>query len=312
MSGRTTSSRSELARLGFAELSESLERIAGLEARFGPDLPLIRDWNRAVLFPGFVALGLGITGLVVACRDRTAGPREWRFSAGQETALLYASIAVLSFWASLGPGAGLYTLFYETIPVFSFLRAPERMGVVVALSLAVLAAYTIRALRRRVPERRLAIGIAAAALSIVDLNALPFDWREARPIPPAYRQLAALPRGPLAEFPFFDRRVDFHLHTTYMLNSTVHWQPLLNGYSDHIPADFRTLATNLASFPSNASFDALRAERTRYLALHRGRGGYGSQAWPDIERRLQPYLEHLKVVAEDEDDVIYEILSWPR
>jgi len=40
MSGRTTSSRSELARLGFAELSESLERIAGLEARFGPDLPL--------------------------------------------------------------------------------------------------------------------------------------------------------------------------------------------------------------------------------------------------------------------------------
>jgi glutamate-ammonia-ligase adenylyltransferase len=38
MSGRTTTSRSELARLGFAELSESLERIADLEARFGPDL----------------------------------------------------------------------------------------------------------------------------------------------------------------------------------------------------------------------------------------------------------------------------------
>ncbi len=38
MTGRTTTSRSELARLGFAELSESLERIADLEARFGPDL----------------------------------------------------------------------------------------------------------------------------------------------------------------------------------------------------------------------------------------------------------------------------------
>jgi hypothetical protein len=275
-------------------------------------LPLIRDWNRAVLFPGFVAVGLGLAGLVIAFRDRTASPGEWRFSAGRETALLYASIAVLSFWASLGPDAGLYTLFYKTIPVFSFLRAPERMGVVVALSLAVLGGYTIRALRRGFPERRLAIGAGAAALSLFDLNALPFDWREARPIPPAYRQLASLPRGPLAEFPFFDRRIDFHLHTTYMLNSTVHWQPLLNGYSDHIPADFRTLATNLASFPSSASFDALRAERTRYLALHRGRRGYGHQAWPDIERRLQPYLEHLKVVAEDEDVVIYEILSWPR
>lgn len=40
MTGRTTSSRSELARLGFAELSESLERIADLEARFGAVVPL--------------------------------------------------------------------------------------------------------------------------------------------------------------------------------------------------------------------------------------------------------------------------------
>ncbi|MEK6345765.1 MAG: hypothetical protein V4737_18300, partial [Curtobacterium sp.] len=45
MTGRTKTSRSELARLGFAELSESLERIAtlervpGLEARLGSVLP---------------------------------------------------------------------------------------------------------------------------------------------------------------------------------------------------------------------------------------------------------------------------------
>jgi glutamate-ammonia-ligase adenylyltransferase len=38
MTSRTTTSRSELARLGFAELSESLQRIADLEARFGSDL----------------------------------------------------------------------------------------------------------------------------------------------------------------------------------------------------------------------------------------------------------------------------------
>ncbi|MBT1680142.1 bifunctional [glutamine synthetase] adenylyltransferase/[glutamine synthetase]-adenylyl-L-tyrosine phosphorylase [Curtobacterium aurantiacum] len=40
MTGRTTTSRSELARLGFAELSESLARAVDLEARFGPDVPL--------------------------------------------------------------------------------------------------------------------------------------------------------------------------------------------------------------------------------------------------------------------------------
>ncbi|MFJ3380600.1 bifunctional [glutamine synthetase] adenylyltransferase/[glutamine synthetase]-adenylyl-L-tyrosine phosphorylase [Curtobacterium sp. NPDC090217] len=40
MTGRTKTSRSELARLGFAELSETLERLADLEARFGSDMRL--------------------------------------------------------------------------------------------------------------------------------------------------------------------------------------------------------------------------------------------------------------------------------
>ena len=34
-----------------------------------------------------------------------------------------------------------------------------------------------------------------------------------------------------------------------MLNSTAHWQPLVNGYSDHIPADFRKTVVPLSSFP---------------------------------------------------------------
>ncbi|OIH98489.1 MULTISPECIES: bifunctional [glutamine synthetase] adenylyltransferase/[glutamine synthetase]-adenylyl-L-tyrosine phosphorylase [unclassified Curtobacterium] len=48
MTGRTTTSRSELARLGFAELSESLERIADLRERFGADVPLPVDGGGAL------------------------------------------------------------------------------------------------------------------------------------------------------------------------------------------------------------------------------------------------------------------------
>ena len=28
------------------------------------------------------------------------------------------------------------------------------------------------------------------------------------------------------------------MHAIYMLNSTAHWMPLVNGYSDYIPPDF--------------------------------------------------------------------------
>ena len=46
-----------------------------------------------------------------------------------------ACTAVLAFWLSFGPDAGLYTAFFHTIPVFSFLRAPGRIGIVVVLCL---------------------------------------------------------------------------------------------------------------------------------------------------------------------------------
>ena len=88
--------------------------------------------------------------------------------------------------------------------------------------------------------------------------------------PQPYRVLAQMPRGAVAEFPFYDRRIDFHLHTRYMLNSTAHWQPLVNGYSDHIPADFRESAPCSATFPSRRSFEALRERRVRYITINRG------------------------------------------
>ena len=53
-----------------------------------------------------------------------------------------------------------------------------------------------------------------------------------------------------------------------MLNSTAHWQPLVNGYSDHIPADFRRNVVPLSSFPTRESFSILSAVGARYVVFH--------------------------------------------
>jgi hypothetical protein len=272
-------------------------------------LPIIRDWNSAVLFPGFLAVGLGVAGGVMAFRG-TPGAPEHAPARDRETAIFYGSLALLTFWTTLGPRAGLYTLFYSVIPVFSFLRAPERMGIVVMLCLAVLAAFPIRALRRRYPRRAGVLAAAFCAAALLELNDVPVGWRKDEPIPVVYRVLADMPRGAVVEFPFYDRRIDFHLHTRYMLNSTVHWQPLVNGYSDHIPAEFRAIAQTLATFPSRESFDAMRERRVRYLTFRRTL--YGRAAAPEIEARLRPFLPHLRLLADDRDLAIYEVVSWPR
>jgi hypothetical protein len=274
-------------------------------------LPIIQNWNGEVLFPGFMAVGLGLLGFTIALRrdprpqtTATGGSRRDR-----ETALFYGSIGVLAFWISLGPRAGLYTLLYHAVPVFSFLRAPGRTGILVSLSLAVLAAFAVRSLQRRHPLRARLIAVTACALALLELNSLPIGWRRVRPVSPAYRILASVPRGVLAEFPFYERRTDFHLHTEYMLNSTTHWLPMLNGYSDHIPQEFRDVAVTLASFPSRESFEVMKKDRVRYITLHRDL--YGHQRAAEVERRLQAYAQYLQPLASDDQMLIYEVIAWP-
>ena len=93
------------------------------------------------------------------------------------------------------------------------------------------------------------IAAALMALAIADLVQAPLGLRDAAPPRPPTRSWRASTVAPVAVFPFWARGIDFHGHAEYMLASTAHWQPLINGYSDHIPQDFRDNAAILRHFP---------------------------------------------------------------
>ena len=161
---------------------------------------LIQDWPRfnEVLFPGFLALTLAAVGLFAGIR--AAGTPEVGTPATRETVLIFGTIGLLAFWASFGPAAGLYSLLYYTIPLFSFLRAPSRLGPVVMMALAVLAAVGVRQLLGRSSPRRQTI--AAMALSVVallELNEVPFGWERAPVLPQPYTS-GRSGQGTVAEF----------------------------------------------------------------------------------------------------------------
>jgi hypothetical protein len=266
-------------------------------------LALIADglpWTE-VLFPGFLAIVFGAAGLGVLWR-RTADYR------GRETALFYGSLGGLAVWASFGPSVGLYTAL-SYIPVFSFLRAPARFGIVLPLTLSVFAAFAFRHLLRRLSEDwRLAAAVVLALAVLAELRVAPFGWDDALPEPAGYRMLAKMPAGPVANFPFFGSREAFPLHTRYMVYSTLHWQPLLNGYSDFIPARFRTESFVLDSFPSRDSFKVLQRHRTRYIGIHWNKFG---ERGGEIRERLKPFMRHLRRVSSDKNITLYEIVSFP-
>ena len=255
-------------------------------------------WNE-VLFPGILAVTLGIAGTAIAAR----GSRRDR-----EAALIYGSLGVLAFWASFGPQAGLYRLLYY-LPTFSFLRAPSRLGLVVVLCLALLATFAIRALLAAVPERRRSLVTAAVMVAAVaDLAVVPLIWYRAPALPPAYALLAGSPRAPLAEFPFYGSRVAFPLHAQYMLFSTAHWMPMVNGYSDVIPMDFREAAPALDSFPSAEAFEALARRRVRYIGVH---WDMYAGRHDEIRARLERYRPNLRTLASDERMTLYEVVKYP-
>ena len=87
-------------------------------------------------------------------------------------------------------------MLFRAIPLFTFLRAPSRFGLVVAFALAVLASLALKRLLARAPRAR---WIAAAALglaAVAELNVLPFPWERALPVSTSYALLARMPIDP--------------------------------------------------------------------------------------------------------------------
>jgi len=274
----------------------------------GPLLRLARrlGWRIGeVLFPGVLTLVLGGTGVALTWRSNQPHPPG---GDDRETVLLYGSLGVLAVWASFGPAAGLYTVLYRAVPLFTFLRAPSRFGLLFAFALAL---FTSIALKRLLPyagRRSLLAPCAIATLAIAELNVVPFPWERALPVSTNYRVLAAMPRGAVAEFPFYGERIAYPLHAQYMVLSTTHWMPLVNGYSDHIPADFREAAFVLDSFPSNDTFAVLQKRRVRYIGIHWDM--YGPRA-DDVRSKLKEFARYLRPLGTDATMTLYEIVSFP-
>jgi hypothetical protein len=264
-----------------------------------------------VLFPGVLAVVLGIWGAWLGGIGGTKVPPSWHSSPSmpRDIIWMYGSIGIIAFWTTVGPKAGLYTLLHHTVPVFSFLRAPSRTGIVVTLCLVVLAAP---ALMKLMSGRRVTLAFAALlVLAAGDLYRAPLRTREAPSLPHVYETLALLPRGPVIEFPFWADRPSYPRHAEYMLSSTAHWQPLINGYSDHIPRDFRETALPLSTFPSPEAFAILEPLGARYAVFHLNLTPRDARE-SLIERLEVTYRDYLRPIEKDDEVWLFEIVGWPR
>ena len=249
--------------------------------------------QKEVLFPGIVLLLLAAVGLAGRGRPGQSG----------RTIGAYLALAVLAFWASFGPGAGLYSLLMRLLPGMSLLRVPARLAIVDIFALSVLAGFGYA----RLAGRRAWLAPALLIALAIELW-VPWPLHDMPAVPRAYVTLANLPRGAVVELPFAYQRDQFHQHAKPMLMSTYHWQPLVNGYSDYIPTDFPAIAEPLNFFPDAASFEIMRARGVRYVIWKVDQ--YGPYK-ATLLARLPAYARHLRLITDDQGVRLYEIVSWP-
>jgi hypothetical protein len=245
------------------------------------------------LFPGLLAVGLAATAILQ--RNRRA--------------ILYLCLALAAAWASLGPAAGLYRILHEFVPGVSGLRVPARFAIYLLFGLAVLAGWGAGAILERLSgRRRVAVALGLSLFPLAESFGGPVAYTRAPIEPPEiYRWLAAQPDpAPIAELPLPAPRDRLHLNALYMLWSTGHWKPMVNGYSAFVPPLYGTLAENLADFKESAGFERLQQLGVRYVILHRNL--YLRERALAIERVLdaQPGLRR---VARTSGETAYQIVT---
>jgi hypothetical protein len=218
----------------------------------------------------------GATTLVLAAAGTLAAP---------STAAAYAVCAIVAADASLGVNGWSYEWLYRYVTPYRALRVPARFGMLAGLFLAVLAGIGAAALLKRIRSRA-ATAAAAMLLGLLIVGESanrPIDFSHVpRHAPAVYEWLRHQPQGAILEYPLggLEGRIGPQ-DPTYMYFSTVHWRPLLNGYSGFFPPSYEELVSRLRDFPSRDSIEYLRGRRVRYLLLHSRyylRGGFEDDA----------------------------------
>ena len=248
------------------------------------------------LFPGVVALGLA--GLALCTRQRVA-PRGVR--------RMLVSIGAAGFVMSLGSATPVYVWAYRLLPPLQGLRAVERFGILVVFALAGLG---LARLRRQLPGRwRNPVAVAVLAFATLEAFHGPIPYVRTEQDSPIYGILRAeRETGAIAELPIYSGAL-LPLNGPYMVASTAHWRPVVNGFSGFQPPDFRDLAQVVGTFPSVVSLARLRALGVRHVVVHTA-----SYTRPDAIRQRLAGLDDLSgvvLVATDGPDALYRLDDTP-
>ena len=260
------------------------------------------DWEKH-LFTGFLPLGLALLSIggifrknkEATSQPNTSSPRSANLQREELlTSLLWGAVLTVlcSYVLSLGPMLRIHDrpthirlpffFLQQWVPGMGTFRVPARFGLSLMLGVAVLSGigflHILKAGEQRWSLRSIGAraGLTAAVLVLV---ALEFNGGFAGfspvmtpdHVPPEYKWLAQRPSSiPILEVPMtkLDGTWDVYAQNAYILASTFHWHPLVNGYSGHAPATISEMLELVRAMPAREPANLLAGLAVRYILVH--------------------------------------------
>jgi hypothetical protein len=244
-------------------VNHPLHRLLTAESRHLP-------WEKG-LFPGIVPLA--VIGAAVALRRRTPPAAVGRGTvAGLVAVLVVGWVLSLGPWLTWNDELTMIELpaywIARVVPGFSGIRAWVRFGFAVFFALAGLFGIALARLIGASGGLTRAVVLAGVLAAMTfEYNMAPLDLTPAPPrATPAHAWLAEHgDRGALLILP--TGAVPPCVHARYMYHSTVHWLPLLSGYSGYIPIELAHTNEMALALPSPAALRDARGAGVRWLLV---------------------------------------------
>jgi len=273
--------RGEVETLYYSATGSDYLQAHGRSYMYGRYLPAKHPERE--LFPGVLAPALAAGALVPPI-----GAAEIVYGVG----LLFA------FDGSLGLNGLIYPHLYSWFGVARGIRAPARFAVIVGMTLALLAAFTVRRVLARCRTEASRTLVFAALIAAIGLDLWPV--LKLQPVwdqPPAiYSAVARSPDAVLAEFPI---RAHMGLSAEglpYMYFSLWHWTNMINGYSGFFPLTYDALLKRVEPFPDPKAIEGLAAQGVTHVSVNcalysTARGCAGVLEGADRSPRLRLVVE---------------------
>ncbi len=232
---------------------------------------------------GVLPLCLSLVALLPS-RARSYGPGPVR-CAGLLVALLVSAVFAMGPDAAFGGISipPLYDWGVALVPGFSSMRQPARYAYAIGFAVAALGAIGFSRILTRVHAKNWVASLAAAAaiaFTVADFGILRHR-HEVREVaigdeaPEVYQRLAELEPGTVLELPGGlkrDRLNQSLRESEYALYSTVHWNPIINGFTGHQPENVETLFAIAQALPDERAAEALcRITGLKYVIVHSDR-----------------------------------------